>query len=135
MIPEYAISQLDSIPAKDLLKLAANAAGIALKEHQSIAVYTAKGLLIGFQDDGFAIRWNPLTNSADAFALLVQMKFNLYRDDCTCCVDVGYSYDDSLVSVKIEQDAEAASRQAIVRAAVMAELRKRAGVRDATTAG
>lgn len=94
---------------KELLELAAKAAGVNLQQWQS-----------GFVElrDGIVTAWNPLKDDGDALRLAVKLHIDIrhfmyekgYMD---CIVDrLG-----KVVSENIENDQYAATRRAIVRAA------------------
>ena len=113
---------------RELLELAANAAGISYDAEKSLPVEGRKwwGLWLSFVDEPgeFARRhWNPLTDDGDALRLAVKLRINIEhmadmggRDFGINCWprgrgDCGQSEDSDL------SDYCAATRRAIVRAA------------------
>ena len=95
---------------KELLKLAAKAAGVKLEEH------------IGLRKDYFANaitgeEWNPLTDDGDALRLAVKLRIGL--GDRETLVTAFHKQSMSKGAVYVEEfgDHLAATRRAIVRAA------------------
>lgn len=97
---------------RELLELAAKAAGMTIRWQQGEAY------------DEYREAWNPLDDDGDALRLAVKLKMRIGID----AIPVGYVVvisDDKFrpdTHERIENDAEAATRRAIVRAA--AELGK-----------
>lgn len=93
---------------KELLELAAKAAGYTLEE-----LYDVNGYYWPWCFE-IADQWNPLTSDSDALRLAVKLKFVIeHWDDC---VDVGY-FAFPRQKEMYGGDPYAATRRAIVRAA------------------
>ena len=96
---------------QELLELAAKAMGFT--QHHS---YREKlNALLWLSESGFPSTWSPLTDDKDAFELAVDMKMNLtllgWRSEAQV------SGQPVVVEQVINNDAYAATRRAIVRAA------------------
>jgi hypothetical protein len=92
---------------RELLEAAAKAAG------NPIGTSRAGGGLLMAND----LYWNPLTDSGDAFELMVKLRLtvNCSYDDVTLC---GQEFTQKEVFIEYnKEDANAATRRAIVRAA------------------
>jgi len=107
--------------ARELLELAAKAAGVEIKVAIGDTLWRPDG-----------IPWNPLTNDGDALRLAVQLKLIVtFTDNLGPCVSVGrrlgpFSHEPMpILHFNAQRDSDlAATRRAIVRAA--AELAKEA---------
>lgn len=94
---------------RELLELAAKAAGIKIVSH------TTYGPFVGGVHDGEI--WNPLTDDGDALRLAVKLQITVFQLGATrLCEDVTGAYLSD--EVDAEGDGLAATRRAIVRAAV-----------------
>jgi hypothetical protein len=112
---------------RELLEAAAKAAGYRVRwvdaptsfNYEGFLIKTGKKLPNGFDAE---IRWNPLTNSGDAFELAVKLRLtiNCSYDEVALC---GQEFTQKEVFLERNgEDPLAATRRAIVRAA--AELGK-----------
>jgi len=90
---------------KELLELAAKAAGIDVRWYQGDCLRVAD------KCNGFAGRWNPLTDDGDALRLAVKLRMDVeWLDVDTVFVSGG-------PCIHVGVDPYAATRRAIVRAA------------------
>jgi len=103
---------------RELLELAAKAAGIALEKTGPWFTYSDARGFERMNMDGSAVtwRWNPLTDDGDALRLAVKLELNVFPVDLpgmSCCTN------DSDISegAMHNGDPYAATRRAIVRAA------------------
>lgn len=109
---------------KELLELAAKAAGITILRHRLDNPICADILLAERTDDGHAIGWNPLTDDGDALRLAVklniELRFHLAGDvpgvTATCAADRRLPIPREPWTPE-QGDKPAATRRAIVRAA------------------
>ena len=92
---------------KELLKLAAMAAGMVVTEHPRDGLGRVWA-------DGLA--WNPLTDDGDALRLAVKLGLGVRNDIYTDTVHVS-CFEIDPIEVPYNQDMFAATRRAIVRAA------------------
>ena len=99
---------------RELLELAAKAAGYVTKGEAVDAGDTFTHLVVNAGHGTKRFRWNPLTDDGDALRLAVKLNFRLDLDR-TCCV-VTYAWDE-LARDRYTDDPLAATRRAIVRAA------------------
>ena len=90
---------------RELLELAAKAAGIEYKEYHVLGLYTPKRP---------AAYWNPLTNDGDALRLAVKLCLVINIGEMSATV---YGEFDSEIGTIFGDDPYAATRRAIVRAA------------------
>lgn len=99
---------------KELLELAAKAAGIVRGYHKFIS--NGKPELCYIIEKGrYSTAWNPLTDDGDAFRLAVKLKVDVipeWGDSCVCVIGGGDHFEESQ-----KPDEFAAMRRAIVRAA------------------
>lgn len=63
---------------RELLELAAKAAGIAILRSRLDNPICADMLLVERTDDGHAIGWNPLTDDGDALRLAAKLRLNIH---------------------------------------------------------
>jgi len=106
---------------KELLELAAKAAGIDVRWYQGDCLRVAD------KCNGFAGRWNPLTDDGDALRLAVKLGIDLlftFEDVEAVATHYARQEDQEMVSpwaceswTLKQQDPYAATRRAIVRAA------------------
>lgn len=107
---------------RELLELAAKAAGIVQTGYVSEGQYHHAALLYNNEDD-CSVRWNPLIDDGDALRLAVHLELETYtgRDDSGKAEQyVGYSPAGQRIRYVYEphgNDPYAATRRAIVRAA------------------
>lgn len=95
---------------KELLELAAKAAGYNIKAHEDDTLYS------DYRCSGYWGVFNPLTDDGDALRLAVKLQLDIVTDPEDDTVSVwGYGMPD--VNVKRGDDQLAATRRAIVRAA------------------
>lgn len=93
---------------KELLELAAKAAGYNVKSHEDGTLYS------DYKCAGYCGVWKPLTDDGDAFRLAVSLQIDFYVDG----KQAGAWVDDFVCLVEdIGLDTYAATRRAIVRAA------------------
>lgn len=90
---------------RELLELAAKAAGIELPAHWSI------------HDPGAATFWNPLRHDGQALRLAVKLKLHLGLESHTASAWGNQRYGQFRTETFADQSEEAATRRAIVRAA------------------
>lgn len=97
---------------KELLTLAAKAAGIELRIYDGMDVEPGTDLVVVDAKTGF--KWNPLTDDGDALRLAVKLRIEIYihENDTQC---IGPNLHRAIETH--EDDPEAATRRAIVRAA------------------
>ena len=101
---------------RELLELAAKAAGIKLYEHRG-------SFYLHYVDDRDACScWNPLQDDGDALRLAVKLNLLIlpYPSDCAVLVvdsNIVSGVPDSIVHWGVPPDALASTRRAIVRAA------------------
>ena len=62
---------------RELLEAAAKAAGMHFEWEKSISDPTREEPCV-FDDDGFGVDWNPLTNSGDALELAVKLGLDIF---------------------------------------------------------
>ena len=95
---------------RELLEFAAKAAGIDVRWYQGDCLRVAD------KCNGFAGKWNPLTDDGDAFRLAVRLGLHVFQ--LKHYVRCGRkNIDMPIEESKREQDPLAATRRAIVRAA------------------
>ena len=110
---------------RELLEMAAKAAGIRISKHEDFSS-TTRLTCIG--EDRQYYGWNPLTDDGDALRLAVKLRLTIQLTDCLCCVSVyANQLDGDEADVVIRHSAEfadfetadphTATRRAIVRAA------------------
>ena len=96
---------------RELLELAAKAAGIGLAIDGSVVVSDESGLR----------HWNPLADEGDALRLAVKLGMEIYVDThCNCVEAYSVTHDPYMkhrAIANIDGDPYAAARRAIVRAA------------------
>ena len=92
---------------RELLELAAKAAGYTLREHYAGFPLIAEELNAA---------WNPLTDDGDALRLAVKLQFNFNLEDFNT-IDVWCSDTCKNATEEFTDDPYAATRKAIVRAA------------------
>lgn len=95
---------------KELLMLAAKAAGYNIKAHEDGTLYS------DYRCSGYWGVFNPLTDDGDALRLAVELKLDVTFDHEDECCSV-WSYGNPDVNVKFGYDPLAATRRAIVIAA------------------
>jgi hypothetical protein len=103
---------------RELLEAASKAAGI--ETHGWRAHESRPGLyMLPITETGAYVVWNPLTDDGDALRLAVALNIWPFRrfDRATIEVQHGAAYWDTLAEEPIGDDALAATRRAIVRAA------------------
>lgn len=96
---------------KELLELAAKAMGFV--QHHSYREKTNS--LLWLSESGFPATWSPLTDDKDAFQLAVDLKMNLTLSGWRAEAQVAEH--PTVVEPVVNNDAYAATRRAIVRAA------------------
>jgi hypothetical protein len=101
---------------KELLELAAKAAGIEVKPHTNYKIHKELIFTSGGRN------WNPLTDDGDALRLAVKLGFsinidNVPTDGCCECTEVEVWQTGDTFIYNFEGDPYAATRRAIVRAA------------------
>lgn len=110
---------VDSISDREMLELAALAAGIKYKWKQEDYAYGDFGII----PKGWRRCWNPLRSDEDAFRLMVQLKLRINYDtviEYDVVEVLGPEQDDfscDCTTYTIEDDQCAAVRRAIVHAA------------------
>ena len=118
---------------RELLELAAKAAGIDLEDSRTVNWWYSdkKGIKVKFSDKAYTVWWNPLEDDGDALRLAVKLKFTIHIWDCdgnrhregasvAKSLKNGESPSDSSNNWKYEESGEdeyKATRRAIVRAA------------------
>ena len=103
---------------RELLELAAGAAGIEIARSRLDDSMWNDMLLVGRPADGNAIGWNPLNNSGDALELAVKLRIGLwYEFEYLEKIDLCAEKDGITFSFTSEGDENAAMRRAIVKAA------------------
>ena len=100
---------------KELLELAAKAVGFV----PAFNYLPKTNALIWLAKSGTPATWRPLLDSKEAFELAVKLQMEISTfDNGSSCVSVSFKVGDRYknfdVCVKHEQDAEAATRRAIV---------------------
>jgi hypothetical protein len=100
----------------ELLELAAKAAGIVSLSQPNC------GVLIAFDEEGFFMVWNPLTDDGDALRLACDLGLRVFPIARTlsgaACSAVGSATSERLAEVAdLSLDVRAATRRAIVLAA------------------
>lgn len=103
---------------RELLELAARAAGIKYKWEQEGYAYGDVGIV----PKGWRRCWNPLTDDSDALQLAVMLCIDISFNELALCV---YA-DECMEPFTRTPDSYAATRRAIVRAA--AEIGKRISI-------
>lgn len=98
---------------RELLELAALAAGI------DPLYWTENGWLCETQDSSPRYLWNPLTNDGDALRLAVKLRLGINITSGCQWTSITYFHHNNMpyVSIDHNDDAYAATRRAIVRAA------------------
>ena len=99
---------------RELLEAAAKAAGIEVRIYHDMVVERGTDCVCV---DHRGFKWNPLTNSGDAFELAVKLRLtvNCSYDEVAIC---GQEFTQKEVFIEYnKEDANAATRRAIVRAA------------------
>lgn len=109
---------------KELIELAAKAAGIAILRPRLDNPICADMLLAERTDDGHAIGWNPLTDDGDALRLAVKLGFHIYQPTDIAVVTVARNDKNLAWSQSIDGDALKATRFAIVKLAAQIEKEK-----------
>lgn len=102
---------------RELLELAAKAAGIELLKWVGLGCWSGEKFEEGFQLKDFD-RWNPLTDDGDALRLAVKlgMIIEISQDDPSY-TSIKTKHDSEFMIVQMHDDPCAATRRAIVRAA------------------
>lgn len=111
---------------RELLELAARAAGLDLEWCDSWKCMAKNlGVIDGFDRHTC---WNPLKDDGDALRLAVKLRMVVSLADCMCCAVVDWHDNEDYNEVYVRfsesfkdrecDNAEAATRRAIVRAAV-----------------
>jgi hypothetical protein len=109
-------------PDRELLEMAAKAAGITLLRSRLDDPMCKDMLLVARKLDGEAIGWNPLTDDGDALRLAVKVDLTVYAPERTStglhvCVVQGFGPDAPEVWERVDADPCTATRRAVVRAA------------------
>ena len=106
---------------RELLELAAKAAGLNVKAQSVNADDRWLGFIVGEKHTKERKFWNPLIDDGDALRLAVKLRMDLLFDDKTIEVNATYHPNDETIFPwaweSIEPDVYAATRRAIVRAA------------------
>lgn len=108
---------------RELLEWAAKAAGIKVpgKEHWPWEYIDDKGIHRDISSGGDGSRmnhWNPLTDDADAFRLMVKLGIVVeYRREVPACFAYHYNLGIEVMQRNDQLDPPAVTRRAIVRAA------------------
>lgn len=98
---------------RELLELAAKAAGIVQTGYVSEGQYHHAALLYDNEDD-CSVRWNPLIDDGDAMRLACRLSADVFINQVTIRVEIGRI----VVTQEISRgDKPAATRRAITRAA------------------
>lgn len=104
---------------KELLKLAAKAAGLNVKAEQVDADDLFTWLIVGEKHTKQRTPWNPLTDDGDALRLAVKLQMDIQQDEHQVYVWFWIDHsDDDCITEDPGDDRFAATRRAIVHAAV-----------------
>lgn len=101
---------------KELLMMAAKAAGLNVKAISVNQDDIFDGLIVGKKDTKNKTRWNPLAADGDALHLAVKLRFEVCVSDELKSVTVWFMEIDECTE-QFGNDPYAATRRAIVRAA------------------
>lgn len=101
---------------KELLELAAKAAGLNVKMIEVDCDDNFRALVVGKKNTKERIAWNPLTDDGDALRLAVELQLDFYVDgeQAGCWIE-----DFVCLAEDINGDTYAATRRVIVRAAAV----------------
>jgi hypothetical protein len=107
---------------RELLELAAKAAGLNVKSYAVDTDDAFIHLIVGRKFTKEKIAWNPLADDGDALRLAVKLKINVLTpvgdgDRAMAIIGAGKSYDIATHTVDVAGDSYAATRRAIVLAA------------------
>lgn len=105
---------------RELLELAAKAAGLNVKAHRVDQDDKFVGLIVGAKNTRERIDWNPLADDGDALRLAVRLQM-VAGADCTSVHEMVFAYvvhsNDARCYELSQADPYVATRRCIVRAA------------------